>query len=64
MCIVFFKAKDNKALESAFNEFGRITRLKEKSKKPSMLEKLRKFKELAKTADAPVKNRDRGGHEL
>jgi len=62
-CIVFFKAKDSKSLESAFNEFSRLT-LKYKEKKPSMLAKLRAFKDLARSADAPTKNRNRGGHEL
>lgn len=61
--IVFFKAKDSQALESAFKEFTQIT-LKQKTRKPSMLERLDKFKEIAKSVSAPVKNRDRGGHEL
>lgn len=61
--IVFFKAKDSQALESAFKEFTQIT-LKQKTRKPSMLERLGKFKELAKSVAVPVKNRDRGGHEL
>lgn len=61
--VVFFKAKDNQGLEAAFKEFTQIT-LKQKSKKPSMLAKLAKYNELAKSVAAPVKNRDRGGHEL
>lgn len=61
--IVFFKAKDSQALEAAFKEFTQVT-LKQKTRKPSMLARLEKFKELAKSVAAPVKNRDRGGHEL
>jgi len=61
--LVFFKAKDDKAIQSAFNEYSKIT-LKHKVKKPSMLAKLRRYKELARTTNAPLKNRNRGGHEL
>ena len=61
--VVFFKAKDDKALQSAFNEYSKIA-LKHKAHKPSMLTKLRNFRELAKTALAPAKNRNRGGQEL
>jgi hypothetical protein len=59
--IVFFKAKDSKALESAFNEYSKGI-LKEKEK-PSMLKRLEKFKELAKSIVPPVKNRERGERE-
>ena len=62
-CIVFFKAKDSKSLESAFNEYSKLT-VKLKAKKPSMLAKLKKFKEIAKSTAAPAKNRNMGGHEL
>ena len=61
--LVFFKAKDDKAIQSAFNEYSKIT-LKHKVKKSSMLAKLRRYKELARTTNAPLKNRNRGGHEL
>jgi len=61
--VVFFKTNDDKALEAAFNEYSRLT-LKHKEVKPSMLAKLRVFKELAKNAFTPAKNRSRGGHEL
>ena len=61
--VVFFKAKDDKSLQSAFNEYSRIT-LKHKVTKPSMLTKLRDLKEIAKTAIAPAKSRSKGGHEL
>jgi hypothetical protein len=62
-CIVFFKAKDSKSLESAFNEYSKLT-VKLKAKKPSMLAKLRKFKEIARSTATPAKNRNLGGHEL
>ena len=61
--VVFFKAKDDKALEAAFNEYSKVT-LKHKTVKPSMLTKLRNFKELAKNVLTPAKNRNQGGHEL
>ena len=61
--VVFFKAKDDKALQAAFNEYSKIT-LKYKAKKPSMLAKLRDLKELVKNMATPAKNRNRGGHEL
>jgi hypothetical protein len=56
--IVFFKSKDGAAMESAFREYGRI-QMKVKER-PSMLDKLHKFRELAKQAAAPAKNRNRG----
>ena len=56
--IVFFKAKDGKAIESAFNEYSKIP-LKAKEK-PSMLKRLEKFKEVTKSIVPPVKNRERG----
>ena len=62
-CIVFFRAKDNKSLESAFNEYSKIT-LKHKTRKPPMLKRLAHYRKLAKAAAPPVKNRDRGGIEL
>jgi hypothetical protein len=56
--IVFFKSKDGAAMDAAFKEYSRQQiKIKEK---PSMLGKLQKFKELAKTVAAPVKNRNRG----
>jgi len=50
--VVFFKAKDDKAIQAAFNEYAKAT-LKQKSKKESMLDKLDKSKE--RTKDAPEK---------
>ena len=61
--IVFFKAKDSKALESAFNEYSKVT-LKDKTRKTPILQRLAKFKELVKTMGAPAKNRNRGEREL
>jgi len=61
--IIFFKAKDNVALEAAFKEYSKVA-LKYKPQKPSMLQRLAKFKELAKSVAAPVKNRNRGEREL
>ena len=50
---VFFKAKDDKAMQSAFNEYAKVT-LKQKSRKAPMLDKLDKSKELAKSAPQKV----------
>jgi len=50
---VFFRAKDDKALQSAFNEYAKIT-LKQKTRKESMLDRLDKSKELAKSAPEKV----------
>jgi len=57
--VIFFKAKDSKALESAFKEYSSKNELK-REKKPSMLKKLNIFKKLAKTAEPRVKNRSKG----
>ena len=63
--IIFFKAKDNDALMSALEAYTKlILKQKEKPKKVSLLDKLAKFKELAKSIGAPVRNRNVGGHEL
>ena len=61
--LVIFKAKDSKAVESAFNEYSKIT-LKHKTQKPSMLKRLEKFKEKAKAVAPPAKNRNRGEREI
>ena len=58
--IVFFKAKDSKALESAFKEFTGSVLKHDKSAKPLMLDKLKHFKELANSVEAPAKDRSRG----
>ena len=56
--IVFFKAKDSKALESAFNEYSKV-QLK-RGAKTSLLQRLAKYKEKAKAAAPPAKNRNMG----
>ena len=61
--MVFFKAKDIDALTAAFNEYYKI-QCPKKDRKPSVLDALDKAKELAKEVGAPVKNRNKGGHEL
>jgi hypothetical protein len=61
--MVFFKGKDADTLTAAFKEYS-SKMLKQKTRKPSLLEKIGKFKELAKVKAAPVKNRNMGGHEL
>ena len=53
---VFFKAKDDKALQSAFSEYAKTTLL-QKSPKDSMLDKLEKSKELVKTTPTKVLER-------
>ncbi len=57
--VVFFKAKDADAMTAAFKEYSQAT-LKHKSRKPSMLAKLNRFKELARSVAAPVKHRSKG----
>lgn len=61
--LVFFKARDADALTAAFSEFSRDT-LK-RTERPSVLEKMRSFKELVKTNILDhSKVRERGGPEL
>ena len=61
--IVFFKSKDDKALNSAFKEYSKAV-LNPKAKKASLSERLAKIKEMLKTVSAPVRNKKRGEHEL
>ena len=61
--MVFFKAKDADAIQSAFNDFGKL-QMKHKKAKPSMLAALEQAKELVTATAPPVKNRNKGGHEL
>ena len=51
--IVFFKAKDDKALHSAFNEYARLT-LRQKARKQPMLDKLEKTKDRTRSAPETV----------
>ncbi|MDR1703308.1 MAG: PcfB family protein [Clostridiales bacterium] len=60
--VVFFKAKDSKALELAFNEYSKV--ILKRKEKPSMLKRLEHFKQVAKSLVPPSKNRDRGEREL
>jgi hypothetical protein len=62
--LVFFKAKDADALTAAFNEYSKMQLRREKSKKPPLLEALRKAKELVGEIASPVKNRQHGEREL
>lgn len=63
--IVFFKAKDGKAIGAAFNEFSKNV-LKEKAPGPSIEKELERFKNIAKGIEppAPGKARDKGELEL
>ena len=61
--IVSFKAKDERALESAFKKYSQEI-LNQKSKKPSLKKRVEKNTEHLKSVPAPVKNVKRGGHEL
>jgi hypothetical protein len=61
--IILFKAKDSKAMESAFKDYSSRNELKRKNK-PSMLKRLEKFKKLAKSVAPPAKNRSRGEREI
>ena len=61
--MVYFKAKDADSMTSAFNEYAKI-QLKQKTRKPSLLGRLQEAKELVAAVAPPVKNRNKGGHEL
>ena len=61
--IVFFKSKEADAVTAAFNEYSKV-QLKYKTFKLSLLAGLEKAKEIAAQIAPPVKNRDKGGHEL
>ena len=60
--IVFCKAKDTDSMMAAISEYTKI-KMKVKEK-PALLNKLAKFKELAKQLASPVKNRNRGEREI
>ena len=62
--LVFFKAVDARALESAFEEYSKLILSPAHSIKTPLLERLEKLKELAKSVLSPVRNRDRGELEL
>jgi hypothetical protein len=60
--IVFFKGRDEDVMTAAFNEYAART-LRQKDK-PSIMERLPKWREMVKGIAAPVKHRNRGGIEL
>ena len=55
--LVFFKAKDNDALEAAFNDYTKKVVGKQK-KKESIMETLNKFKAVVKELPTKVKHRE------
>jgi hypothetical protein len=55
--LVFFKAKDADAMTAAFNEYSQKALRKEE--RPSVLDQLRKFKELVAALPGKVINRER-----
>ena len=62
--LVFFKSQDARALDSAFEEYAKSVLPRDRTAQPSLSEQLVKFKEMAKAAFSPTRNRNRGGHEL
>ena len=56
--LVFFKARDGDALNAAMTEFAH-KKLKTKSKKPSLLKKLRSLSPLNKDRKPKVRNKDK-----
>ena len=62
---VFFKARDDDAMQAAFAEYTAKTVKRKAQEKPSVRQALSHFKEVAKNmARDTAKNRDKGGHEL
>ena len=62
---VFFKARDDDAMQAAFAEYTAKTVRRKAQEKPSVRQALSHFKEVAKSmARDTAKNRDKGGHEL
>jgi len=62
---VFFRARDEDAMQAAFSEYAAKTVHRKAPEKPSLLAQLSHFKEMVKNmARDTAKNRDRGGHEL
>ena len=62
--LVYFKSADGRALDSAFEEFAKLSLPKYKDKRPPLLETLEHFKEKAKTLLAPTRRREKNGLEL
>lgn len=62
---VFFKARDEDAMQAAFAEYTARTIHRKTPEKPSVRQQLSHFKEVVKNiTQETVKNRGRGGHEL
>lgn len=62
---IFFKARDEDALNAAFAEYTAKTIHRSAPKKPSVLQQLTHFKEVVRNmTQDKAKNRDRGGMEL
>ena len=55
--LVFFKAKDNDALEAAFKDYTKNV-VKKQQRKKSVLKKLEKFKETIKELPAKIKHKE------
>ena len=61
---VFFKARDDDAMQAAFTEFTARTVQRKDPEKPSVRQQLDHFKEVVKNMARDVaRDRDRGGHE-
>jgi hypothetical protein len=63
---VYFKSRQEKGMTDSFSEYAamKLSKTRERAK-PSVLDTLRRMKELAKKQVTDrVKNKDRGGHEL
>lgn len=60
--LVFFKAQDGDALTAAFREYSAT--LNHKEKRPSVLKRLRKLKELLKAAPKKERHKEKGEREL
>ena len=61
--IVFFKGRDKESIDAAFKAYFK-KEISLKDRKPSLLARLAKAKELVSQTAPPVKNRNKGGHEL
>ena len=62
---VFFKTRDDDAMQAAFAEYAAKTVQRKATEKPSVQQALSHFKEVARSmAQDTAKNRDKGGHEL
>lgn len=60
---VFIKSKDSESLHTAIKEYSRL-QMKYQNRKPSIAAMLKKAIEKVAQTAPPVRNRNRGGHEL